>query len=267
MSKLMKFAGYLTPEDAAKYLSLLINETVTIEDIDELFLLEWLPAELPAACLITKLEPFYDAQTHEQQARLGHFLMKDAGSVGTSYGIQFPCSVVMLQMAKERREVFTMRDEQGGFYALYDVMEEQYHPILSQEGEEVFNPNQLRYKPEDLHKIAEIANSIGPAPQERTMSRKQITSLISDCPLFNLMPNEAPIKPKPEDKKNVAHEAPSNARVVAALLELLGDSDRRRLNQAGVIDAITERFPEKRGLGKRTLETVFANARRQWNED
>lgn len=60
--------------------------------------------------------------------------------------------------------------------------------------------------------------------------------------------------------KSDSEEAPSYRLAISALLSLLSEPKRSALNQAGVISEILERHPGVRGLGKRSLETIFSAA-------
>lgn len=274
MSKLLKFRYELSSEEAAEYLSKLIEEPVSESDVLQLYHLGWLPANLLGDFVIVRLMPLLDARGAQSSfAGLPVFLTGDR--VGFCVSPPLPCDYVMLAEGESRREAFALRDEVGGFYAIYDNDLEQTLPAFPSDSPEVegqYSPwaseeamalrEQLFFEPAEIFNFAQMANTPSPSPRPNLRREAEWSS---DTKLFNL----------PSDGKDVRrqnHQAPrdrtsppqSRALVTAALLDLLST---RRLNQSGVIQEILQRHPNKRGLGKRTLEAAFADARKAWNDE
>lgn len=63
-----------------------------------------------------------------------------------------------------------------------------------------------------------------------------------------------------------AEAKPSHLLAIAAMLELLGEPSRGARNQSAIVAEILERHSRKRGLGKRTLEDIFAAANRAFKD-
>lgn len=63
-----------------------------------------------------------------------------------------------------------------------------------------------------------------------------------------------------------AEVKPSHLLAIAAMLELLDEPGRGARNQSAIVSEILERHPRKRGLGKRTLEDIFAAANRAFKK-
>ncbi|MNZ73632.1 hypothetical protein D3C78_920500 [compost metagenome] len=63
-----------------------------------------------------------------------------------------------------------------------------------------------------------------------------------------------------EQAEAEAKAKPSHPLTIAALLELLSEPSRSGRNQSAVLAEILERHPSKRGLGKRSLDDIFAAA-------
>lgn len=61
-------------------------------------------------------------------------------------------------------------------------------------------------------------------------------------------------------------EAPSYRLAIAALLELLKQPRQSGRNQSAVISELLEKYPGMRGLSKRSLETIFASAKKALSE-
>src|SRR5690606_15707566 len=139
----------------------------------------------------------------------------------------------------------------GRFYAVLEEERGDYHPILSEDPDGLFDPDLMSFNPADIFQIAQAANA--PGVSKRPVLRREVECL-SAVKLFNLMPDEGLIRPQTKARMEPTPAAPSRNLIIAALLDLLSD---RRLNQSGVIQEILERHPNKRGLGKRTLESVF----------
>lgn len=59
---------------------------------------------------------------------------------------------------------------------------------------------------------------------------------------------------------------PSHLLAIAAMLELLNEPSRAARNQSAIVAEILERHQGKRGLGRRTLEDIFAAANRAFKE-
>lgn len=257
MSKLLKFKACLTPQEAATYLSALIAEEVNEDQIASLFYSEWLPAELLCACQLVRLEPAYEQELHEALVASGRYELKEAERIGMCFSLQFPCSIVTLHTDENYRQVFTLRDEEGNFYALFDEAEGQFHPIQSAESDEV-DTDGLRYLPRDIFLLSELANTSGLLADEKPNLRREVKNLLAPIRLFNLMPNEAPIKPKKEASPN--SEPLSSKLLIGALLEILNDINPRQLTQDAIATKIEDKFKGIRGLGLTTTRTTFAAA-------
>lgn len=65
---------------------------------------------------------------------------------------------------------------------------------------------------------------------------------------------------EPKGSAADADPKPSHLLAIAAMLELLGEPGRGARNQSAVLAEILERYPGKRGLGKRNLEDIFSAA-------
>jgi len=123
--------------------------------------------------------------------------------------------------------------------------------------------NQTFLAPE-IYRVAEIANTNSPnTPRDSAPNHKIIHNESYVTEIIG-MPFPYHAGPRRENSHQSARtesvvEPPSRLLVIDSLLDLLAD---RRLNQSGVIQAILERHPGKRGLGQRTLETIFAAARK-----
>lgn len=257
MSKLLKFRPWLSTEDAATYLSGLIGEQVSESDVIQLFHDEWLPANQEGHYRIVRLTPELDVNGQHMMTEVGLHRFTAGETVGMCFSLQFPCRLEMLSDEDGMREVFTMRDEQGGFYALFDEAREQYQPLMSDDED----LDLLSFEAADIFRLAQLANT--PGTSERPDLRREV-ECYSDTKLFNLGLDDEPARPQIKAHREHATTQPSRLLAIAALLDLLSD---RRLNQSGVIQAILERHPDRRGLGKRTLETIFADARKALSEE
>ncbi|ANI17956.1 hypothetical protein A9C11_29925 [Pseudomonas citronellolis] len=261
MSKLLKFRDWLSADEAATYLSGLIDEPVTGTHILQLFHDEWLPAYREGHFQIVRLTPELDSDGRHMQTDVGLFRFKAGETVGVCYALQYPSRLEMLVGEEDMREVFTMRDEEGSFYALFDEAMEQYQPISEDYHFEVDDLDALSFEPADVFRLAQLANT--PGTSERPDLRREV-ECYSDRKLFNLGLDDEPARPQIKAHREHAATQPSRLLAIAALLDLLSD---RRLNQSGAIQAILERHPDRRGLGKRTLETIFADARKALSEE
>lgn len=78
--------------------------------------------------------------------------------------------------------------------------------------------------------------------------------------------NVAEYSLEPKCTATNAEAKPSHLLAIAAMLELLDEPGRAARNQSAIVAEILERYPRKRGLGKRTLEDIFAAANRAFKE-
>ena len=62
-------------------------------------------------------------------------------------------------------------------------------------------------------------------------------------------------------------EAKNRQRLIAMMLQLLTDKDRRFNSQAALVTYLTTEAPKVDGLGKRTLESIFADAKKVLNDE
>lgn len=274
MSKLLKFRYELSCEEAAEYLSELIEEPVSTSAILELYHLGWLPARLLGDFFVVRLVPLLDA-TGAQRSFTGLPVFVIGDRVGFCASPPLPCDYVILAEGEGRREAFALRDEVGGFYAIYDSDLEQTLPAflnddLELEGhrapsvmeDDIALREELFFEPAEIFSFAQMANA--PSPSPRPKLRREV-DWSSDTKLFNMSDDGNETRRQiPQAPRDRTMPLPSRALVTAALLDLLSS---RRLNQSGVIQEILQRHPNKRGLGKRTLETVFADARKAWNDE
>lgn len=254
MSKLTKFNPGLNFKDAAGLLSKLIGEEISIEDVWRLYHLDWLPAALPINATIYKLKPQLEPDLHEKYAVNGRYFMEPDETVGFCYGLQFPCDIVLVN----GRDAFSMRDEEGAFYAVQEHGDERF---LGPAHDYFDDRERLVVEPFDIFNIAELANNEHKLSQRQYNSRAS-TWCVSHTQLYNLPPMLDTPRPSKEKIPAAEKEPPSKTLVLAAMVEIVTSGEPRRWNQDSLATEIQERFGSVRGLSKKTATNLFSEARK-----
>lgn len=125
---------------------------------------------------------------------------------------------------------------------------------------------------EEVYKVAEAANKEDTyfPPSSKPNARIRIgpaTEWIRFAEAIDGLATSYPIRydygvGRPQGNKNPAlvNEPPSYRLALAALLEILKEPRQAGRNQSAVISEVLERYPDRRGLSKRSLESMFSSA-------
>nr|WP_312377529.1 hypothetical protein [Pseudomonas oryzihabitans] len=261
MSKLKKFMSSVSFAEAADLLAGLINEPVSVDDLWQLHVDEWVPATYPINAEIYRLEPELEKAEHDMYVAAGRYFMKPAELVGICLGVQFPCDYVYLNS----EPAFVLRDAEGGFYGLKDSDRELF---LGPSFHGINDPEKFTIEPKDIFEIAGAANNPLEMPTRRDPARQCSACFATGIELFNLPPSRESARPKKQDLSAFEKDTPSKNLVIAALLEILTDTgaSAKRMNQSGVVAEIGERFRDVWGLKPSTLNNLFAEANKSLKE-
>ncbi|MHA7113442.1 hypothetical protein ACX0KM_04540 [Pseudomonas promysalinigenes] len=259
MSKLSKFKSRISVDEAATLLSRLIGEEVSSEELEMIYTCGWLTASHNCHATIVKLTPALDPEQHAIQAAWGRYHMIEGEDFGICFSVNLPLDQVDIV---GRGRVYTLRDEEGNFYALRDIQSNQY---LGDMNDDFMYFEDGGIAPSDIYELAEKANNDKPAPKEN-LKIMENTDCLCSVKLYNFPPNESEhrVSRMPVDSKPVT-EPPSLVLAVAALVEIVTDEKGKRHNQASLIDEILDRF-DLRGLSKSNLEKMFSQANRKLTE-
>lgn len=260
MSKLSKFKTYISPIEAAELLSRLINETVSVEDIQRLHKLGWLNAHFNCSCTLVrlKLEFAEEAKDRASVANLSYFMTEDE-DCGLCFAIDLPlCEITVNRNSSS----LAVMDAEHNFYALRDNDTNQY---ISETGDNYPSFEDAGLYPQQIYEIAEMANNDLPLdePEVKIIENK---SCLSEIAIFNFVPHSHQNLPSPLAIETLPQsESPSYVLAVAALVEIITEGGKKNYNQSSLIDEITENY-ELRGLSKSNLEKMFSQANRKLSE-
>ncbi|MCF5746623.1 MULTISPECIES: hypothetical protein [Pseudomonas syringae group] len=254
MSKLSKFSKFLSLQDAAKLMSDLINEKVDAYHLFSLYEGEWISLFRSCHGELVKLKPMFDEKTHQDHIEDGRYFMEEDQSVafGTCLGFYIPCQEVTINGIS----AYALRDSSGGFYAVRDMMTDEYLSPRLDVNEELTKFLALTV---DIYDIAEKANkhSIPEKPEIKIILNDHC--LCSDNEIYNFAPNETPIIHKAKDDKTQEIFPPSLRITVAALLEA-ATSQKKNHTQSSLIEFILERNKGVRGLSESSLQKHFSDS-------
>ncbi|MEP9318184.1 hypothetical protein ABKS89_13665 [Pseudomonas sp. LABIM340] len=257
MSKLLKFRDWLSAEEAAMYLAGLIGEQVSARDIAQLHSEEWLPAYREGYYRIVRLEPVQGPNEQQARSDLGLPIFRAAEDVGTCYWLQLPSRLAMLESEDGGREVFTIRDEAGGYYAYFDEDAGEYQPTFPNE----HDPSDCEatiFNPTDVFELSQLANT--PGASEKPRQRREIDCLAS-IRLFNLGGDEEAPARMPAKMAEPPQRASSKL-LIAALVAMLIEQGPGRTTQELIAEKIEEKYKGVRGLGSKTSTNLFAEAKK-----
>lgn len=251
--KLMKFLPGLTPEDAAIFLSELIGEEITEDEVFELHATGHLPAVRRSQFAGVPIIPPSSNATDDVWPIWNEKL--DVIPVMFTDTIVYPAQHVRTPLG-----MAPISQADGFTYAWFKRFADDGTPAhLSQ----LVPPDDIatEFRPDDLIAFAlEARSTHTPASPPWSKTRGRAWTYANGGKLvFELSPVEAQeIQDRPEPVPLAP--APSHLLVIAVMLELMNETKAIKRNQSRVIADVLERYPGRRGLSKRTLEDVFAAA-------
>ncbi|WP_423359638.1 hypothetical protein [Pseudomonas citronellolis] len=261
MSRLNKFKRFLTQEEAAALLGLLINESVSTSDIERLRI-EWSidrAVEVPHGKLL-RLEPL---NLTGMSAHSADTLrpMRAVEFAGDCYGFTYPCETVTVG---DDIQVCALQGESGAYYAIAEIPSGE---LLTLSDDEFPGFESKLVDPIDIYRIAAIAND-DTAIKPYKVSPKLNTWTACDENIYNFLPGEEPPKPVPP-KLKLVKQTNSQLLAISSLLDIAIERSGKNCTQEALIDEILKRSDGKRGLSESGLQKLFAdanNAAKDWKE-
>jgi hypothetical protein len=274
VSKLLKLKEWLSKEESATLLGLMIHEKVTPDHIDDLSSeLYIIPHLRPVTAFIGFLVcPENELSPGSELRRVGELANKlfCELAAGAKPGIvtlgPVPVSLVItVESDGIRANSAIVKAEDGNVYMLFS-------PSLSMELNRIFGDSRfalsdlasvfeggdISFRCDEIIGVADQVNGTGKIVRSNKVL--PVGSIVcSDNTYFTFLDN----------KRSKLEEQPSYrtvSLVVAALLDLLRSPGRNARNQSAVITEILELYPDTWGLKKRTLEGIFAAANKAKKE-
>lgn len=256
MSKLHKFAEFLTIDDAAEYLSYLIKEPVSSADIHRLNKQHKLPGFVMEQREIIKLERILSENSNHSHLR---YKLDFGAADGVCYGFWLPCRIENILVDDCEATALLFKDDNGDAYTILDdsgfILGDSDH----QENYSHYEENML-FLPSDILNIANIANSEMPVPTDNSLSRKKLDTyppmnlynvgVSWDSDIIRRMKADIPNRDKP-----------SQLLTIGAMLDVVLNDPKVRTQDA-LSGEIEQRFSAVRGLGKTTVNTLFSAAKK-----
>jgi hypothetical protein len=259
MSKLSKFKYGISPIEAAKLLSRLIGEDVSIEELQQMYDYGWITIRCDCSATLVKLNPLPDREPPADQHIAGPWLMEAEKDCGEFYGFDLPLDSVEVD---RQGLAYVLMDEDGNHYALRDNSTGSY---INEKHDSHPSFNESWLDPEEIYELAELANSDSLVTPPKLRIIKQ-DNCISDVTVYNFLPGKnGPANQRLVTSKNHPQEPQSYALVVAALVELATSDDVKKRNQSSLAQEIEDRFG-LRGLSKSNVEKMFSQANRKLTE-
>lgn len=259
MSKLSKFKTKISADEAAILLSSLIEEDVSSEDLEIIYTNGWLTASHNCIATIVELTPLLDPEQHAAQVAIGRYHMQPGADCGICFGVDLPLDQVDIN---GHGRAYTLRDEDGGFYALRDNQTGQY---LGDSNDDFLYFEDCGLSPHDIYELADHANKSGPMTNSKIRIIENLNCICGER-LYNFTPGDhrPNIQTVPMEARPAA-ESPSLTLAVAALVEIITSDSPKKRNQASLIEEILDKY-ELRGLSKSNLEKMFSQANRKLTE-
>ncbi|MFZ5956807.1 hypothetical protein ACOXVJ_04740 [Pseudomonas knackmussii] len=261
MSRLNKFKKFLTQEEAAALLGLLINESVSTNEIERLRI-EWSidrAVEVPHGKLV-RLEPVNPTGMSDHSVDTLR-PMRAVEVAGDCYGFTYPCETVTIG---DDVQVCALQGESGAYYAVAEIPSGE---LLTLSDDEFPGFESKLVDPTDIYRIAAIAND-DTATKPYEISPKLNTWAACDENIYNFLAGEEPPKPAPP-KLKLVKQTNSQLLAIYSLLDIAIEKSGRNCTQDALIDEILKRADGKRGLSESGLQKLFAaakNAARDWME-
>lgn len=254
MSKLLKFKGTLSPAEAAEMLGGLIDEEVTVGQIEELFNAGWLSAHYLAQVTLMPLERVdgYD------------FKFSETSSQGSATAVYLWCETLDFPFVAG---AFSAVDEEGIWYVMKDQLTHEIHGLNSA----LVPPfSEMLIEPREILRIAKLSNDRDLEPVDITPSENLYAVLPGNKALYNFSRRD-----RQEHRPLIslkAQEKPLRASelfAIASLVELAREKSGKARTQESLIDEILKRSDGKRGLSPSSLQKLFADANKavkDWKE-
>lgn len=254
MSKLYKFKSGLNLDDAAKYLSYLIDEPVSEDDISALFKSHNLPGFLNDQNGLAKLELVED-----NGETLPTYSVVQNSYCGECFGFWLPCEYGTTLLNNTETTIFVFADENGNKYTMLD---HNFNVVDIFDDDEKYAScvQNMKFLPSDIARIAEIANTNSTIPKGSELVRKKIDSNLSSI-LYNIGKSDSARNSRVLNFDTANNEKPSYLLTIAAMLEVML-SDSKIRTQDALSGEIEQRFAAVRGLGKTTVNTLFSSAKK-----
>lgn len=252
--KLMKFLPGLTPQNAAMFLSELIGEPITEDELFELHATGHLP--------VVKRADFAGVPVHPPAPGSGDSIWPIwHDQLGVIPMMYTDTLVYPIQHVETPLGVVPVSNVDGFIYAWFKRFADDGTPAhLSQ----LLPPDDIEsdFRPGDLIALAlEASSTHTPASPPGPKTRGKAWTYTGDGrKVFDMLPVEAKEVKDATPEVGTANPAPSHLLTIAILLELQNEPKPIRRNQSGVISEILDRYEGVRGLSKRTLEDIFSAA-------
>ncbi|GLU41966.1 hypothetical protein [Pseudomonas sp. NBRC 100443] len=254
MSRLNKFKQFLTQEEAAALLGLLINEEVSASDIERLQN-DWeigRAVQIPYGQLV-KLEPCRATVKSAEVMRIGEV-------VGECYGFHYPCETVTVG---DDLQVCSLRGASGTYYA---VAVPPGNLITLADYENSGIESKL-IDPREIYRIAKIANDDN---QTKPFKVAPLLNFLTVCEeeIYDFLPGEEPPKHAPP-KLKLVKQTNSQLLAIASLIDIARERSGKNSTQDALIEKILKRADGKRGLSESGLQKLFAdanNAAKDWKD-
>lgn len=254
MRKLLKFKSGLSLEEAAEYLSYLIDEPVTSDDIAGLFSSHKLPGFLFEQNGLARLELIED-----NGETLPTYSIAQDSYCGECFGFWLPCEYGTISINDLDTTVFVFVDESGNKYTMLD-RDLNVVNIFDDDAKYASCVQDMSFSPIDIARIAEIANTDLKIPEGTELVRKKINSSLAKN-LYSIGTSGFVKNNKVLNFDIVNSDKPSHLLTIGAMLDVIL-SDSRIRTQDALSGEIEQRFAAVRGLGKTTVNTVFSSAKK-----
>lgn len=252
MTKLLKFKKFLNMEETIELLSYLINEEVSIIEINDLMLRGFITAYSHKYSLLVEVEETKD-HIYKITNNNTNLVLPLVPNLNFSYFHLEYGKICILNSAKNKKQ-YALVDEQGNF--IDDCIEKENRRLI--------------FFPSDIYNLAEKANTNKAI--EAKYGKQKIPVDVFDLKNNKYIDHLSFIYYYNYDKDELAdyNQKTLNKKVsentqlttIGLLIELLTNGERCP-KQETIIDTILTKYPKIHGISRTTLANLFSDANKQ----